>query len=114
MNQRDKMHPNKARRDSPEMRLAFLDCLRVVAPRSAWPAARNDHLTALREVPVIGWLIGITDRKNCSLTMRPTHVHRRAAMSMLISKTATTLMALTGLGDTVRLKPAAYAKYDRR
>ncbi|MBB3137661.1 hypothetical protein FHS26_005426 [Rhizobium pisi] len=52
MNRRDKMHPNKARRDSPEMRLAFLDCVRVVAPRGAirWPAARNDHLNALREV----------------------------------------------------------------
>ncbi|MBX4899505.1 hypothetical protein [Rhizobium bangladeshense] len=217
MNRRDKMHPNKARRDSPEMRLAFLDCVRVVAPRRAirWPAARNDHLNALREVAdsgryyrinrpvvtgmepsleklptlqqpsaeheasiglgltkallatshepermgqitwfskselvfdcaggdsdngetiatdghvealanrgysntpdaIIGWLIGITDRKNCSLTMRPTHVHRRTIMNMLISKTATTLMALAGLGDTVRLKPAASAKYDSR
>ncbi|GLR58196.1 hypothetical protein [Rhizobium indigoferae] len=52
MNRRDKMHPNKARRDSPEMGLAFLDGERVVAPRRAirWPAARNEHLDALREV----------------------------------------------------------------
>ncbi|MBY3447189.1 hypothetical protein [Rhizobium laguerreae] len=52
MNRRDKMHPNKARCDSPEMRLAFLDRERVVAPRRAirWPPARNDHLDALREV----------------------------------------------------------------
>ncbi|MGO8263882.1 hypothetical protein ACC763_37105 [Rhizobium ruizarguesonis] len=217
MNRRDKMHPNKARWDSPEMGLAFLDGERVVAPRRAirWPAARNEHLDALCEVadsgrcyrvnrpvvtgmepslekmstlqqssaeheasiglgqpkhfspptmnrnewvrshglfqnlnvslialevilttakpsllmdksrlsrtadtstpsmPIIRWLIGITDRQNYSLTMRPTHVHRRAIMNTLISKTAT-LMALAGLGDTVRLKPGAYAKYDRR
>ncbi|WP_157633397.1 hypothetical protein [Rhizobium leguminosarum] len=52
MNRRDKMHPNKARCDSPEMGLAFLDGERVVAPRRAirWPAARNEHLDALREV----------------------------------------------------------------
>ncbi|MFF0923787.1 hypothetical protein ACFYE9_30705 [Rhizobium leguminosarum] len=51
MNRRDKMHPNKARCDSPEMGLAFLDGERVVAPRRAirWPAARNEHLDALRE-----------------------------------------------------------------
>ncbi|MBY2951398.1 hypothetical protein [Rhizobium leguminosarum] len=35
MNRRDKMHPDKARCDSPEMRLAFLDGERVVAPRRA-------------------------------------------------------------------------------
>ncbi|MBY5877103.1 hypothetical protein ACCS70_32940 [Rhizobium ruizarguesonis] len=52
MNRRDKMHPNKARWDSPEMGLAFLDGERVVAPRRAihWPAARNEHLDALCEV----------------------------------------------------------------
>ncbi|MBY3347929.1 hypothetical protein [Rhizobium laguerreae] len=52
MNRRDKMHPNKARCDSPEMGLALLDGERVVAPRRAirWPAARNEHLDALRDV----------------------------------------------------------------
>ncbi|MBY3122437.1 hypothetical protein [Rhizobium laguerreae] len=51
MNRRDKTQLNKARCDSPEMRLAFLDGQRVAAPWRAvrWLAALNDHLDALRE-----------------------------------------------------------------
>ncbi|MBY5768289.1 hypothetical protein HFO06_35375 [Rhizobium leguminosarum] len=53
MNRRDKMHPNEPRCDSPEMGLVLLDGERVLAQRRGirWqPAARNEHLDALREV----------------------------------------------------------------
>ncbi|MBY5545183.1 hypothetical protein HFO60_35335 [Rhizobium leguminosarum] len=106
MNRRDKTHPNNARCDSPEMGPAFLDGERVVAPRRAirWPAVRNEHLDALRDVADSGRYIKSADAYN-----RLIGGNNRSAK-----------LFVDGEADTrppkskVHLKPAAYAKYDRR